>query len=32
LTRKRFRSGVMMSWKAIWTRGDGRDEPSSEGE
>jgi len=26
LTRKRFRSGVEMSWKTIWTEGDRRDE------
>jgi len=26
LTRKRFRSGVVMSWKTIWTEGDRRDE------
>ena len=32
LTKKRFRSGVMMSWKAIWTQGDRRDEPPVEGE
>ena len=32
LTKKRFRSGVMMSWKAIWTQGDRRDEPPIEGE
>jgi len=32
LTRKRFRSGVEMSWKAIWTEGDRRDEPPVEGE
>ena len=27
LTKKRFRSGVEMSWKDLWTRGDRRDEP-----
>jgi hypothetical protein len=32
LTKKRFRSGVEMSWKAIWTQGDRRDEPPIEGE
>jgi hypothetical protein len=32
LTKKRFRSGVEMSWKAIWTKGDRRDEPPVEGE
>lgn len=32
LTRKRFRSGVEMSWKAIWTQGDHRDEPPVESE
>jgi len=32
LTRKRFRSGVEMSWKAIWTQGGRRDEPPIEGE
>jgi hypothetical protein len=32
LTKKRFRSGVEMSWKAIWTQGDRRDEPPVEGE
>ena len=32
LTKKRFRSGVTMSWKAIWTQGDRRDEPPIDGE
>jgi hypothetical protein len=32
LTKKRFRSGVEMSWKTIWTQGDRRDEPPVEGE
>ena len=32
LTKNRFRSGVEMSWKAIWTQGDRRDEPPVEGE
>jgi hypothetical protein len=32
LTKKRFRSGVEMSWKAIWTKGDHRDEPPVEAE
>ncbi|HKW46001.1 MAG TPA: hypothetical protein VJN70_01095 [Gemmatimonadaceae bacterium] len=32
LTKKRFRSGVEMSWKAIWTQGDHRDEPPVESE
>jgi len=32
LTKKRFRSGVEMSWKAIWTQGDRRDEPPIQGE
>jgi hypothetical protein len=32
LTKKRFRSGVEMSWKDLWTRGDRRDEPPIEGE
>ena len=32
LTKKRFRSGVEMSWKAIWTKGDPRDEAPVEGE
>jgi hypothetical protein len=31
LTKKRFRSGVEMSWKAIWTEGDRRDESPEEG-
>jgi hypothetical protein len=32
LTKKRFRSGVEMSWKTIWTEGDRRDESPVEGE
>jgi len=32
LTKKRFRSGVEMSWKAIWTEGERRDESPNEGE
>jgi hypothetical protein len=32
LTRKRFRSGVEMSWRAVWTEGDSRDESPNEGE
>jgi hypothetical protein len=32
LTKKRFRSGVEMSWKSVWTQGDRRDEPPVEGE
>jgi len=32
LTKKRFRSGVEMSWKEIWTQGDRRDEPPIEAE
>ena len=32
LTKKPFRSGVEMSWKAIWTQGDRRDEPPIGGE
>lgn len=32
LTKKRFRSGVEMSWKAIWTKGDRRDESPVETE
>lgn len=30
LTRKRFRSGVAMSWKALWTRQHGAVSPSAE--
>jgi len=29
LTRKRFRSGVAMSWKALWTRQHGPVSPSA---
>ena len=32
LTKKRFRSGVEMSWKEIWTKGDRRDESPVEAE
>jgi hypothetical protein len=32
LTKKRFRSGVEMSWREIWTKGDRRDEPPVEAE
>ena len=32
LTKKRFRSGVEMSWKAVWTQGDRRDEAPVAGE
>ena len=32
LTKKRFRSGVEKSWKAIWTEGDHRDESPEENE
>jgi hypothetical protein len=29
LTRKRFRSGVAMSWKALWTREHGSASPGA---
>lgn len=30
LTRKRFRSGVAMSWKALWIRQHGAGSPNAE--